>query len=381
MIGAASEDIMGNQPFADDRIRVFASASSWIEGAAIDQLKLASTRRGAVALAGMPDLHPGHKGPVGCALLTEGVVHPDIIGTDIGCGMTMWRLGGHVRKLRVDRAVKALECLDEDWTEVAEARGRAAGLEGLDDYLHALGTVGGGNHFVELQAVDKVVDPVLADGIRAGDLYLLVHSGSRALGPAIYERHACGVVGLDLDKGGTEYIADHDAAVAFASLNRNLLAERASDLLGMEGTPWLDVPHNHVEVQGNLVLHRKGAAPSDRGIVPVPGSRGAMTYLVDPVPGVEGALYSIAHGAGRKRDRASMVARVKSSTKEWKERPNPVGNRVICADRKLEAEESPEAYKDIRRVVADLEEHGMAKVAAIMRPVVTFKTTGRRHDD
>jgi len=372
---------MGNPVFADDRIRVFASASSWIEGAAIDQLKLASGRRGVVALAGMPDLHPGHKGPVGCAMLTDGVVHPDVIGTDIGCGMTAWRLDGQARKLRVDRAVKALERLDEDWTEEAAARGAEAAIPGTEGFHHALGTVGGGNHFVELQAVDRVVDAGLAGDLKAGDLLLLVHSGSRSLGPAVYERHACGVEGLDLDGGGAEYLADHDAAVAFASLNRALLAERAADLLGIGGAPWLDVAHNHVEVQGNLVLHRKGAAPADRGLVPVPGSRGAMTYLVSPVTGVEGALCSIAHGAGRKRDRASMVARVKSSSKEWKERPNPVGNRVICADRRLEAEESPEAYKDIRRVVADLEDHGMARVAAILRPIVTFKTTGRRHDD
>lgn len=365
---------MFNSMSGDARLRVFASASSWIEGAAVRQLEQLLARRGVIAVAGMPDLHPGHKGPVGCAVLTDGIVHPDIVGTDIGCGMTAWRLGGELRRLRLDKAERALARLgDRGGLDPDEAVARGITPAATVAHAEALGTVGGGNHFVELQAVHSLVDEAAcaAAGLAVGDLTLLVHSGSRGLGPQVLARHpyAHGE-GLALDAGGRAYLADHDAAVAFASLNRAVLAERAAALLGLDGTPWCDVPHNHVTLDGDRVLHRKGAAQADLGLVPVPGSRGAMTYLVRPDPTIAGSLASLAHGAGRKRDRASMRGRRDGE----RERPNPVGNRVICADGRLAEEEAPEAYKPIADVVADLEAHGLARTVAVLKPVVTFKT-------
>jgi release factor H-coupled RctB family protein len=364
---------MSNSYPADARLRVFATVSSWIEGAAVRQLEQTLERRGVVAVAAMPDLHPGHKGPVGCAVLTENIVHPDIVGTDIGCGMTLWRLDGLLRRLRVDKAVRALERLG-DVSGLDPAEAMAAGIPQDIAVRHAgaLGTVGGGNHFVELQAVDRIVDaPACAQaGLETGALLLLVHSGSRALGPEVLARHShAHGEGLRLDEGGAAYLGDHDVAVAFARLNRVTLAKRATELLGFEGAPWLDTPHNHVTTDGAKVLHRKGAAQADLGLVPVPGSRGAMTYLVQPDPEAPGALRSLAHGAGRRRDRASMQGK-----RDRRERPNPVGNRVICADAKLAREEAPEAYKDIVQVIADLEAYGIARTVAILKPVVTFKT-------
>jgi release factor H-coupled RctB family protein len=358
---------------ADARLRVFATASSWIEGAAVRQLEQTLRRRGVVAVAAMPDLHPGHKGPVGCAVLTDGVVHPDIVGTDIGCGMTLWRLDGALRRLRIDKVVRALERLgDTGGLDPSEAASAGVSADIAARHAGALGTVGGGNHFVELQTVDRIVDaPACAEvGLEVGALLLLVHSGSRALGPEVLARHPhVHGEGLRLDEGGAAYLADHDEAAGFARLNRAVLARRAAELLGLDGTSWLDVPHNHVATDGVQVLHRKGAAQADVGLVPVPGSRGAMTFLVRPDPDAPGALRSLAHGAGRKRDRASMQGK-----RDRRERPNPVGNRVICADAKLAREEAPEAYKDIAQVVADLETLGLARTVAILKPVVTFKT-------
>ncbi|MFD1331120.1 RNA ligase RtcB family protein [Methylopila musalis] len=364
---------MTNSYPADARLRVFASASSWIEGAAVRQLEQTLQRRGVLAVAAMPDLHPGHKGPVGCAVLTDGVVHPDIVGTDIGCGMTLWRLGGLLRRLKVDKAVRALERLgDRGGLDPAEAVAAGVAADVAARHAAALGTVGGGNHFVELQAVDRIIDAAAcADaGVEPGALLLLVHSGSRALGPEVLARHPhVHGEGLPLEEGGAAYLADHDAAVRFARLNRAVLAERAAELLGLDGAPWLDVPHNHVTVEDGRALHRKGAAQADLGLVPVPGSRGALTYLVRPDPDAPGALRSIAHGAGRKRDRASLHGK-----RDGGERPNPVGNRVICADARLAREEAPEAYKDIGQVIADLDAHGLARPVAALRPLVTFKT-------
>src|SRR5947207_3182168 len=109
----ASESLMNDRRSegASSRLRLFASADAWIEGTAESQLKFASTLEGVTAVAGMPDLHPGPHGPVGCAVATEGVVHPDLVGSDIGCGMTMFIADLPARKFRADKAVDRLASL------------------------------------------------------------------------------------------------------------------------------------------------------------------------------------------------------------------------------------------------------------------------------
>ncbi|WP_448950939.1 RNA ligase RtcB family protein [Labrys neptuniae] len=370
---------MGNFPDAgaQARIRVFASASSWIEGAARLQLQQLAERPGMLAVSGMPDLHPGHHGPVGCAALARGVVFPEVIGTDIGCGMQLWSLDLPERRLKRDKAIERLAALEGVWEGDAKA---LLAEHGLDAGEHAgqIGTVGGGNHFCEVQAVETIVDPVAgaAAGLMPGGLALLVHSGSRGFGAAIRARHHVdGTAGLPLDGAGAAYLADHDAALAYARLNRRIIAWRALQAIRADGEERIDSPHNLAERQGDLVLHRKGAAPSDRGLVPVPGSRGTLTYLVAPLPSPEGALASLAHGAGRKHDRASMSGRVRAVPGSLERLARtPLGGHVICSDRQLLMEEAPEAYKDIGKVVADLEAEGLARVVAVLRPVLTFKT-------
>jgi release factor H-coupled RctB family protein len=172
----------------------------------------------------------------------------------------------------------------------------------------------------------------------------------------------------------------HDHAVRWAKLNRRIIAERAAAAARADLRPVNDLAHNMVERQGSAgcdvtALHRKGAAASDRGLVPVPGSRGTLSYLVEPLPALRTeALASLAHGAGRKYDRGSMHGRVrvKKSDVARLER-NPYGGIVVCGDRSLLAEEAPEAYKNIERVIADLVEFGLARVVATFRPLVTFK--------
>jgi release factor H-coupled RctB family protein len=107
----------------------------------------------------------------------------------------------------------------------------------------------------------------------------------------------------------------------------------------------------------------------------VPGSRGTLSYLVEPLAtAAPEALASLAHGAGRKYDRASMhgrTGRVKSELERLAR--NPFGGRVVCDDRISLVEEAPEAYKAIDGVVSDLVDFGLARVVATFRPVVTFK--------
>ena len=162
----------------------------------------------------------------------------------------------------------------------------------------------------------------------------------------------------------------------WAVLNRRVIAERATEAVGAACRAVANLSHNLVEVTGAGVLHRKGTAPADRGLVPIPGSRGTLSYLVEPLTAARPeAQASLAHGAGRKFDRASMHGRIRTGKSDRaKLARNPFGGIIVCEDRDLIVEEAPEAYKSIDRVIADLIEFGLARVVATFRPLVTFKT-------
>ncbi|WP_283813872.1 RtcB family protein [Bradyrhizobium sp. AUGA SZCCT0169] len=156
---------MGTSPKMDGRapIHVFASSKSWIEGNATLQLEQVAGLAGVRAVAAMPDLHPGKYGPVGCAILTDRI-HPQLVGSDIGCGMGLFALDIAARKLRFDQLADRLSSLDHPWD------GDVAGVlvdAGLDATMFdaSLGSIGGGNHFCEIQAIEEILIP--GDG-RAG---------------------------------------------------------------------------------------------------------------------------------------------------------------------------------------------------------------------
>ena len=362
-------------------IHVFASSKSWIEGNATLQLQQVAGLPGVHAVAAMPDLHPGKYGPVGCAVLADRI-HPQLVGSDIGCGMGLFELDIAARKLRLEQLAERLHALDQPWDGDTDSVLAGAGLHATP-FDASLGSIGGGNHFCEVQAIEEILAPETAAeaGLDRDHAYVLVHSGSRGLGYSILERVlSTGQSSLDLgsDEGKT-YLHTHDHAVQWAKLNRRIIAERAAAAARADLRPVNDLAHNMVERQigasGDVMaLHRKGAAASDRGLVPVPGSRGTLSYLVEPLAPTPEALASLAHGAGRKYDRASMHGRVrvKKSDVARLER-NPYGGIVVCGDRGLLAEEAPEAYKSIDRVIADLVEFGLARVVATFRPLVTFK--------
>jgi release factor H-coupled RctB family protein len=209
-------------------------------------------------------------------------------------------------------------------------------------------------------------------------LYLMVHSGSRGLGQGILEHHLArhNVAGLGAgSEAAARYLAAHDDAMAWAVLNRQVIAERFLDRLGTTGERMLDICHNSVTPHDGGWLHRKGAAPADKGSVVIPGSRGDMTYLVRPRPEqADSALHSLAHGAGRKWSRSEakdkLVRRFSIADLER----TRLGSRVICEDRDLIYEEAPQAYKDIHQVVSDLEQAGLIDLVVTLRPLITYKT-------
>jgi len=359
-------------------VRIIASSESWIEQSAIDQLHQTASLPGIEAVVGLPDLHAGRGIAVGAAFWSSDHVYPHLVGSDIGCGMGLWRTGLALRKFRPDTALRKLHGLEEAWSGDAAARLAEAGLPPLAS--EALGTIGGGNHFAELLRIDTVEDGTLfaGTGLEQEAVHLLVHSGSRGLGQAIFDRHRLrhnvgALIAGEADT--TVYLAEHDAAIRWATLNRAVIAERFCDRLGTIAKRLLDICHNSVTPYRGGWLHRKGAAPADKGLVVIPGSRGDLTYLVRPrLDQAHEALQSLAHGAGRKWSRSEARDKLSRRFRVVDLERTKLGGRVICEDRDLIYEEAPQAYKDIHQVVHDLLQAGLIDVLATLRPLVTYKT-------
>ncbi|MET8231429.1 RNA ligase RtcB family protein [Micromonospora sp. NPDC005298] len=368
-------------------VTVFASPNSWIESDALAQCQQVAALDGMLHVAAMPDLHPGKGAPIGAAMAST-VLYPHLVGSDIGCGIAVFpiRLRRAVperlatRFPDLDRALDPQRDADDPAWAVVPAAIPAGHLDGL-------GTVGRGNHFVELARVDTVLDAGHASrlGLDTGALVLIVHSGSRGLGERILRAHT-EVHGAGRAVDPEAYLALHDAAVRWGSLNRRVLAARVAYALGAEPTePIVDQCHNLVEVRDGVYLHRKGAAPGDGRDVLVAGTRGTASCLVAAHAGAD-ANHSVAHGAGRKMSRADALRRGRAKHTVEELRRTPVGSVVVCGDRQLLFEEAPTAYKRIEQVIADLVAHDLATPVVDTTPLVTYKTpdlgsvsrTGRR---
>ncbi|KZT52419.1 release factor H-coupled R [Calocera cornea HHB12733] len=372
-------------------VRIIAERS-FVSDEALKQLERVASLPGVRVAVGMPDLHPGSRFPIGCALVADGV-YPALIGSDIGCGISLYRLASLPARLDAAKLAARLTGLDEPWAGDTRAWLERYGVHqatAFDDC--SLGTVGGGNHFAEVCRVESITDEAGARelGMTEDELYLMVHSGSRGLGSSILSSQTASSSYLPASSPAlAPYLEQHDGAVLWACANRDLIAHRLSACLGLPGEAepqkLLEVTHNSVtpcpggpggdDAHGaRRWLHRKGAAPSDTtgtGIVPCPGSRGDFSWLLRPIG--DGLLnaHSLAHGAGRLRARSEMHTQPPSARAKLVD--TPLGSRVVCEDPALLLEERPEAYKAVEGVVGDMEAAGVAQRVLCLRPVVTYK--------
>jgi release factor H-coupled RctB family protein len=399
--------------------RLIASDEVWIEGDAVAQFARVAAMPGCVRAAAMPDLHPGRGIPVGAAFAFAGAVHPELIGGDAGCGArvvaTSLRAGGTDA---LERRVRA--ALDEDpldradsgalleavWTRgvrgfaeldgVPEPLARLAELDGTgaDDELppsgdltpyHGLGggflgTVGGGNHFVEIARVGEVRDEAQAAalGLEHDRLVVVAHSGSRGLGGLLADRFGAGALdGARRDQylgelAGACRVARANRFVLAYRLLRALAAARASKLTG-----GFDVIHNYVRaelVDGAAAwVHRKGAAPAAAGQPTIVlSSRGTPSWILAGA-GAAHALSSVAHGAGRRMGRSEARAKLKARYRRVELQRTELGGRVLCDDPELLYEEHPDAYKPIEPILDAIVGGGLGQPIAALCPVVTVK--------
>eukprot|EP01130_Rhizamoeba_saxonica_P016156 TRINITY_DN7409_c0_g1_i1.p1 TRINITY_DN7409_c0_g1~~TRINITY_DN7409_c0_g1_i1.p1 ORF type:complete len:238 (+),score=65.70 TRINITY_DN7409_c0_g1_i1:848-1561(+) len=237
----------------------------------------------------------------------------------------------------------------------------------------------------------------------------MVHSGSRGLGTQVLEEHKAKYAyrGFVEDtEEAIQYLEKHDNAMNWARCNRSLIAHRfLSMLIGSEVQPEcgdnettsdgstrvLDIFHNYlskwtfIDENGediDLWLHRKGAAPSNCGPVVIPGSRGAFSYLVEPIAEEQiqqTSAASLAHGAGRRWTRLKAKKAGQRMNKE-NLKTTDLGSKVICEKTELLYEEMPEAYKNIQAVIDDLVNFNLVKVIAVLRPLITYKNRVRVYE-
>jgi tRNA-splicing ligase RtcB len=282
--------------------------------------------------------------------------------------------------------------------------------------LLQVGSLGSGNHFLEVQVVQDIYDPAVATafGLRADQVCVMIHCGSRGLGHQICTDHVRTMLatmpryGIEVpdrqlacapvdSPEGRAYLGAMAAAANYGRANRHLLAEAVRDAFARatgrrELDLVYDVSHNLAKTEEHIVdgerrllcVHRKGATralpPGDRDLprslraagqpVLIPGSMGTASYVLTGVAG-GGAFHSTCHGAGRTMSRHAAKRRVQGATlrAELEARGIAVRARSI----KELPEEAPFAYKDVDEVVSTCEQAGLCARVARLRPVGVIK--------
>lgn len=341
-------------------------------------------------VAAMPDVHLSKEVCVGVALATERALLPAAVGGDIGCGMTAVAFDATAESLATARAAAAV--LDGWVHAIPVMRHRRSSASPLPRELiqrtlscpqlesHKardgglqFGTLGRGNHFLELQADEDE------------RLWLMVHSGSRGMGQAIRKHHesrgsrnTIGLQALDASSPeGGAYLGDVQWALSYAERSRWRMATRAGqvlrDVLGvdMDEDTTLDCHHNFVrreEHDGQMLwVHRKGAISArdgEPGIIP--GSMGSTSFHVLGRGNVD-ALCSSSHGAGR------CMSRTQARTRVSPDRLRRSMHGVWFDHRRVRQllDEAPDAYKDIGAVMKA--QRSLTRPTRRLRPVLSFK--------
>jgi tRNA-splicing ligase RtcB len=416
-----------------------------------------------IAAFGMPDMHEGYGFPVGGVAgtrLPDGAISPGGIGFDINCGVRLLAselsidVLAPIREKLVHEISRSIPAgfgrsgrtaltraqLDRVLEEGCRYLIRELGLGTSDDLDHIessgclagsdagcvseraktrghdqLGTLGGGNHFVELQVVDEIFDDraATAMGLRAGEITVLIHTGSRGLGHQVctdYVRamdQAMASYGITVpdrqlacvpfsSRDGQDYFAAMCAAANFGWCNRQTIAHRVRQAFermlgpGSELRLVYDVAHNTAKRERfgavELCVHRKGATrafgpsaeelpPDYRGIgqpVFIPGSMGTASYVLVGTDASHAiSLASACHGAGRRMSRGAAKRTVRGH--ELRRELEDHGITVRCPSNAELAEEAPLAYKDVERVVEVVHQAQLARKVARLRPVGVVK--------
>ena len=338
-------------------------------------------------IAIMPDAHQGYGMPIGGVMATKGVVVPNAVGVDIGCGMcavktslteidtdTLKKIMGEIRKVVPVGFKKHRKPQDEtampregSFEGKRAAEGKQVVWFEYDNALKSLGTLGGGNHFIEIQ---KGSD---------GHIWVMIHSGSRNLGFKVAKHYndlanelnqkwhstvpkEWGLAFLPLDsEEGQNYLREMQYCVDFALANRKLMMHEVEDIIAWEThdmcdgvtpdfEPMINIAHNYAAMENhfgeNVMIHRKGATLAREGTIGIiPGSQGTKSYIVTG-KGNKESFESCSHGAGRKMGR--NVARKTLNLEEEQKKLEGIVHSIRSVK---DLDEASGAYKDISVVM------------------------------
>lgn len=377
-----------------------------IEDGALEQAKnLANLPFAFKHIAIMPDTHQGFGMPIGGVLATKDVVIPNAVGVDIGCGMcavqtalkeidtkTLKEIMGEIRKVipvGFNKHKEAQKGILTPKLFFEQSQPDTIFLKEYDNAELSLGTLGGGNHFIEIQKGND------------GHIWIMIHSGSRNLGLKVAEHYNKIAIEknkkwfsntqkelnfLPIDsKEGQDYLREMEYCVEFALANRKLMMDRIKkifyDSSAYEwwdinyGSPFgdmINIAHNYARLENhygeNVWVHRKGATSAREGEIGIiPGSQGTKSYIVEGL-GNQESFMSCSHGAGRKMSRTKAIEEL-DLEKEIK-KLDDMG--VIHAIRGVkDLDEAPGSYKDIDIVMENQKD--LVKVLVELTPLAVIK--------
>ena len=369
------------------------------EGSVIQAKNLANLPFAFKHVCLMPDTHQGYGMPIGGVLATHGVIIPNAVGVDIGCGMCAVKTNIQVEMISKEQikqimsGIRELVPLGFDHHKERQNEDLMPKDFNLDElhvvknqYLAALkqiGTLGGGNHFIELQRCND------------GYLWIMIHSGSRNLGKQVadyYNRIAKKLNELWFSSVDAKadlaflpfktdealyYYKEMRYCTEFALANRKLMMERIQQVVStvlcvVDYEPMINIAHNYAAWEEHfgekVVIHRKGATSAKAGEIGIiPGSQGTKSYIVEGLGNPE-SFMSCSHGAGRMMSRSAAIRNL--DLEEEKRKLDEQG--IIHSIRgKSDLEEAASAYKDISQVMAF--QSDLVKIKVELSPVAVIK--------
>ena len=338
----------------------------------------------------MPDSHQGYGMPIGGVMATQGVIVPNAVGVDIGCGMaaiktSLTDISTEELKLAMGKIREVIPVgfnhhpEDQEWDGFDDAPDIQTIQDQLPSARKQLGTLGGGNHFIEIQ---KGSD---------NHIWIMIHSGSRNFGKKtadIYHKLAqklCDRWHVQLpDKDlaflpietseGKEYFQAMKYCLNFAEGNRDLMARRTllclSSVVDCYMEDEIDIHHNYAAFENHygkdVLVHRKGATKATlglRGIIP--GSMGTSSYITKGLGNPE-SFESCSHGAGRRMGRKDAVR-----TLNLKDEQDKMTGIVHGLRDASNLDEAPGAYKNIDEVMKNQED--LVEIKISLKPLASIK--------
>ncbi len=377
------------------------------ESGALDQAKnLAELPFLHQHVALMPDTHQGYGMPIGGVIATKGVVIPNAVGVDIGCGMcavktsltdiTIDQLKEIMGKIReyvpVGRNWNTEPCSINDMPYLGSRMTNNPFSVVCGQFGRArqqLGSLGGGNHFIEIQKGRESIND-------AGNIWIMIHSGSRNLGKQVADHYnklakelnkkwessvpaSYDLAFLPIDSQvGQDYLLEMQYCVDFALANRTHMMETILGIFDvvfdfkMENEPMINIAHNYATMENhfgkNVMVHRKGATSAKEGEIGIiPGSQGTASYIVKG-KGNRDSFKSCSHGAGRTMSRSK--ARAELSLDKEKELLDNKG--IVHSIRNVnDLDEASGAYKDIDVVME--EQKDLVDIVVKLQPLGVVK--------